>query len=578
MVTGVGQHGCGYEAQLESMYRFLMEPEPYDSYTVDMTKNPPFGLLALNGTDMVLLKQRSDFLRPDSLVAVIMLTDENDASIADYTGSQGFYAFMTPPVLGHGTSACLTNQNDACCFNCGESHASHPSCPDPAGDAECQKGAYTLTQDPPNLREQFQKRKYGVEFYWPVSRYINGFINDQVPNRANQPVKNPLYDDLSPTCDKTTKVGCAGARDKSLVFFAGIVGVPWQDIAVDPMDLTKGYLTAQQISDMNIWAKIVGDPNPPNNAPPILPTDQHMVESIAPRNGLPGPNSNANADPINGHEWDPSMLGPASANDDLQYACIFELNPPKTCMGVQDCDCGGPVAMTHSPLCQNPANNTYSAQQVRAKAYPGIRELQVLQGLGPQAIVASICPSNVRDMAAADYGYRPAISALISRLRNALRGRCLPRTLAVNPDTGAVPCVVVEAFNPPPGTTCNCSDKPGRVGVDPNSGVITPEIQAQGTCFCEIVQLNGTDKTLCETQVTPPSSVASGWCYVDPSQAGANAMAECQIVKACPPTDRRIIRFVNPDSEPRPGATAFIMCQEQSFPTQGGGAPMDPCP
>jgi hypothetical protein len=218
--------------------------------------------------------------------------------------------------------------------------------------------------------------------------------------------------------------------------------------------------------------------------------------------------------------------------------------------------------------------------QVRAKGYPGTRELQVLQGLGEQAIVASICPSNVSNMGAADFGYRPAIAALISRLRNALRGRCLPRQLAVDPNTGAVPCVIVEAFNPPAGATCNCADKPGRVAADPQT--VTPEIRAACVngcqCFCEIIQLEEPDKTTCETAVTPPGTVKAGWCYVDPSQGGANAMNECQIVKSCPPTDRRIIRFVNPDSEPRAGATAFIMCQESSFPSMGQGAPRDPCP
>jgi hypothetical protein len=267
-------------------------------------------------------------------------------------------------------------------------------------------------------------------------------------------------------------------------------------------------------------------------------------------------------------------------NADLQYACIFPLNPTKMCPEQTDCDCfvpaGGNAAAASNPLCQA-ANGTYSNTQSRAKGYPGTRELQVLQGLGEQAIVASICPSNVTNMAAADFGYRPAIAALISRLRNALRGRCLPRQLAVNPDTGAVPCVVVEAFNPPAGATCNCADKPGRVAADPQT--ITPEIRTQGSCFCEIIQLEDPDKTQCETNPSPPGTVKAGWCYVDPSQAPANAVnGECQIVASCPPTDRRIIRFVNPDSEPRAGATAFIMCQENSFPSTGMGAPKDPCP
>ena len=272
MVRGVGQHGCGYEASLESIYRFLIDPDPYDTITVDTTRNPPLGVQVLNGTDMTLLQQRADFLRPDSLVAVIALTDENDCSVADVNGGQGFYSLQPASglpavsVLGHGTSKCLTNPNDPCCFNCGQ--PAPAGCGDPKADPECMKGAWSAAEDPANLRCWNQKRRYGVDFLWPVGRYINGFINNMVLDRKDKAVKNPLYDDLSPTCNKATKQGCLGERDKSLVFFAGIVGVPWQDIAVDPMDLTQGYLTATQIADMNIWPKIVGDPVEPRRPGP----------------------------------------------------------------------------------------------------------------------------------------------------------------------------------------------------------------------------------------------------------------------------------------------------------------------
>ena len=43
-----------------------------------------------SGIDAVLLQQRADFLRPDSLLAIIMLTDENDCSIKEY--GQFYYA------------------------------------------------------------------------------------------------------------------------------------------------------------------------------------------------------------------------------------------------------------------------------------------------------------------------------------------------------------------------------------------------------------------------------------------------------------------------------------------------------
>jgi len=117
MVTGVGQHGCGYEASLESIYRFLIEPNPYDSITVDKAGGG-LGVAVLTGTDTALLAQRKDFLRPDSLVSVIMVTDENDCSIID--GGQNFYVIVQPSgspaksFLTHGTTACKENPNDAC--------------------------------------------------------------------------------------------------------------------------------------------------------------------------------------------------------------------------------------------------------------------------------------------------------------------------------------------------------------------------------------------------------------------------------------------------------------------------------
>ena len=43
LVSGVQQHGCGLEAQLESWYRFLIVPDPYGSIT--LTSDSP--LLAL---------------------------------------------------------------------------------------------------------------------------------------------------------------------------------------------------------------------------------------------------------------------------------------------------------------------------------------------------------------------------------------------------------------------------------------------------------------------------------------------------------------------------------------------------
>jgi hypothetical protein len=43
MVIGTGQIGCGYESQLESIYRFLADPNPYESIEVKDYKAAPVG-------------------------------------------------------------------------------------------------------------------------------------------------------------------------------------------------------------------------------------------------------------------------------------------------------------------------------------------------------------------------------------------------------------------------------------------------------------------------------------------------------------------------------------------------------
>jgi hypothetical protein len=44
-----------------------------------------------------------------------------------------------------------------------------------------------------------------------------------------------------------------------MVFWVGIAGVPWQDVAVDPADLKKGLLDTKDFDANGRWAMIVGD-------------------------------------------------------------------------------------------------------------------------------------------------------------------------------------------------------------------------------------------------------------------------------------------------------------------------------
>ena len=62
--------------------------------------------------------QRAAFLRDDSLLAIVMLTDENDCSIIDDDGQQGFLVTSTRCPLPRASSQCAADPNDRCCHSC----------------------------------------------------------------------------------------------------------------------------------------------------------------------------------------------------------------------------------------------------------------------------------------------------------------------------------------------------------------------------------------------------------------------------------------------------------------------------
>lgn len=569
MVKGSGQIGCGYEAQLESWYRFLIDPEPYEKISLIGGKAVPEGI------DTTLLTQRTDFLRPDSLLAIIMLTDENDCSIIEY--GQFYYAAQlkqpngTPFQLPRARAECATNPNDPCCRSCGQDQTGCPmdaTCFDANGNVK----ALTALEDQSNLRCFDQKRRFGIDFLHPIKRYTDGLTGISVPNRAGDLVPNPIFSDLNPTDDN------ANVRDSGLVFLAGIVGVPWQDIARNKDDLKEGFKNSDEllVKDMNsgssTWDIILGDPTTY-----VPPKDPLMIESIFPRTGSnpitgdplvsPGmPPTN----PINGSEWTVKM------QEDLQYACIFDLPAPRDCkdQAITSCDCKDPT--NDNPLCQpDDVDPTKRTKQTKAKAYPGVRELAALKSVGSQGITASVCPAQLSDQNATDFGYRPAIGAIIDRLKVALGGQCLPRTLTAD-DKGQVPCLVLEARRVDAGqeAACNACTDAGR---EPLTGDEAAAIDAakedpvyasaQWNCFCKISQtlnISDTQNNLyaCQNDVAnPPLNTAgeevNGWCYVDATTQPVIGNEE--IVKNCPETEKRIVRFVGQGAA-KPGATMFISC------------------
>jgi hypothetical protein len=413
MVLGVGQIGCGYEAQLESLYRFLVEPDPPETVTLDQ------GMVVWQGTDDVLLDQRRSFLRPDSMLVVVSMSDENDCSIRE----EGQYHLVAqakgpggaPFHLPRARSICETDPMNACCASCGQ--ATPDGCPE---DPLCKDGngqTTFLDDETDNINQRCfdQRRRFGIDFLYPVSRYIDGFTAGAVTDRSGQVVPNPVFSDLDPSD------GAQPVRDPGLVIVTGIVGVPWQDIAKNYQDLKQGFKTAGELTQENInghtvWDIILGDPD--NSVPPL---DPFMVESIFPRSGVNPVTGDATTlagfwNPINGHEF------PNPMQDDLQYACIMPVPTPRDCTDPfqTSCDCLEPD--NENPLCaENPADGGNPTLQVSAKAMPGLRQLAVLRGLGERAVIGSICAGQLDDPTLPDYAYRPAVASLIDRMKGRLQ-------------------------------------------------------------------------------------------------------------------------------------------------------------
>jgi hypothetical protein len=573
MVRAVGESGCGWEASLEAWYRFLVDPVPYA--ILDKGPCAPGSLASCTaprlGSDQkpllddTLLQQRAAFLRPDSLVAIIMLTDENDCSMRA-TGQSWLMGSNGAPMYA-ASSACADDPSSACCYSC-------PSGP-PAGcewaDGPCQLASNHLENRLPtsadgiNLRCFDQKRRFGVDFLYPTQRYVNALTQLRlcpsnpslaIENCQSEPIDNPLF---------------AQGRAPGSVYLAGIVGVPWQAIAADRdgagaalADDVLRFKTAQEL-DRTDWDAILGEPAA---SPPRAPGNPLMRESTTPRPGvvIGGPN---------GREYatDAALAGTAQ---DLEYACIFPLPKERDCAGKdpQLCDCA--EGFENQPLCEQTAGASPTTTQYWAKAYPGLRELEVLRGFGKNSIVASICARNVSNLERRDFGYRPAIASILERLEEQLARHCLPRPLEVAAD-GSVPCTLVEVL---PGAAAACACDPTRSRSKPSTlvdqnvrrqlaaatgkpcGVDDPECRQ--ACLCEVEQIvNEPALSACRNEETP--TAAEGWCYV--ADSDEQHIGNPALVAECRPTERRLLRLVGEGNQK--GALTVISCSGRSFDVRG---------
>jgi hypothetical protein len=607
MVQGVHEHGCGFEAQNEAWYRFLAQPDPFDGMTgIQIEGDNRANLI---GLDTTILQQRAAFLRPDSLLAVIVVTDENEEVANPISvGGQGWLyeaaPFPSSPSYGapEGTIECEANPTDPNCTSCAFKEVQSASnfaqrCPDdpPMGT----QGFLDPGNDNVNVRFFNQKARFGVFAGYPTSRYVRALQKRTVPDRAHEVdgdgnyvgdqdkdanCVNPIYAQNLPTDPEADLCHLQGGpRTPDLVYYAAIAGVPHQLLQAQAgidAECPAGTNQADcppknQLTEAD-WLAITG--KDPENYD-FSGVDPHMLESETPRSGLNcNQNSNDNCDPINGREWNTNKK-------DLQFSCIFPLvDPlsgtpsPKDCtqrayQGA--CDCDPASNSRNTPLCQK-VNGAYTTTQINGKAYPSVREMIIAHQMatspaGVQGIVSSLCPIHP-DLAAGAtdplFGYRPAVNAVIDRIERSLAIPCPPpkvaQSLALDPTTGKSPCTMLLTLpKPSDASICSSGVAPGFTAVDPtllSSFRASQEAvwNQQGGASSGLPDPN-TLPVCALQQLTPQlnpndfdslkSCVASqrdsGWCYVEGQAAGS-----------CP---QQIIFTVG---EPPPGAIVNLVCPQ----------------
>jgi hypothetical protein len=422
----VGEMGCGYEAPLEAMYRFLIDPSPPKEIVVTDGASYPEKDAAGNVlVDTDVLEQRAHFLRPDSALAIVVFSDEDDCSVQDSglgwataAASLGENSSFTMP---RATQVCETDPNDACCRSCGLVEESPPAgCGSLVQDASCAQGARDQGTDALNLRCFDQKRRFGFDLLYPLDRYVAGLTKTQIEDPWSCSdeecplVRNPLFPPENPDN--------AFTRRASEVFFMSLVGVPWQDLATSE-SLTGEGLTYKSSFEADDWSLVVGSPSDY-----VAPEDPLMIASPDPRTGTHPVTgdplaSESSTDPqenaINGHE------SINVHNDTLQYACIFPLDDPRDCSDSPEpnpsCECSESAVDNNKALCQPPDGGSATTTQYFAGAMPGVRTLELTSKL-PRGVPASICPKVIEgDADASAFGYNPAMRALVRELSSVLK-------------------------------------------------------------------------------------------------------------------------------------------------------------
>jgi hypothetical protein len=273
VVASANEQGCGYEAPWEALYHFLVDPAPYAKAEVKCsfgTSGDACGnnKIMVEGIDEEILAQRKAFLRQDSMLAIVMLSDENDASLKP-AGLNWLPWGYPEGEMKRGWGACANVPDEFEPETAAEFKKLHDeykcfSCFEDASDPNC-KVPWEPNEDDRNLRAFNMTQRFGYNFLWGRQRYVDAFTKGQVFGSDNKLAANPVFQ--------------GGFRSSELIVVAAIVGAP--------ETLIKPDMSAED------WDRLIG---------PVGKGDPRMIESVRPRDGAP---------------FDRAI----AEGDDLQYAC-----------------------------------------------------------------------------------------------------------------------------------------------------------------------------------------------------------------------------------------------------------------
>ena len=359
-----------------------------------------------------------------------------------------------------------------------------------------------------------------------------------------------------------------GSRTKDLVFYAHIGGVPSSLLQFPtPGDAKASTLT---VAD---WVKILG--NDPLHYD-YSGIDPHMVESCRSakrRSGAIGTRRT--------HQRLRLDHRPGRGARDAGRPRVRVHLPPRGASRLHPArererprlpirDVEGPPRARPAPADLQPIDADTAD---RSQGLPdGPRVLLLAKKLGPQGVVSSICPDSRRrqrnERRSALDGYRPAVAAIIDRLRDTLSADCLPGSFQV--DAGGVDCLILMQIpNGAAGTTGTCTNPvcPAAAGLAVPLGRTTCSRASARTSRTSTTSRSGRTQRTAASPTRPAYRCASSSSSRSRSSRTTSPAARVQprpTTRAGATSPARPQRAARRDDAALPeGASASLQCIEQ---------------